>query len=293
MRHFKFTTKVVLQLILAVLTVASLSVTTFAWFSMQGSVTVSFWEMVVPDDIHVQLKYCIHNQSSKIDASGASSIYYPGYNDPKPPTTTDAGRRKTITDYAAQFISIPDNKYVVDGPLDIKGLEPGTCHTFAFEIEIPAGSARNIELRLEGFSAPESETKRITTSDHGISLSSAMDIYAYGWEKGDNATNTTHASTMINEYATTLTTPDKFVYYDASETKRADGYQLWTGTVNGGVTEIVFCTLDFTDMSSTYYKYSYTDGTKDYYVRDAAGDSNCYRGLDFNITNLYVGDVAS
>jgi hypothetical protein len=290
MAHFKFTKKMIVELVFALITAASLSVTTFAWFSMQSTVTVSFWDMVVAENLKVNLKYCVHNKTTETDSSGATVVKYPGYNDPRPPVTTDDSLRKTITDYSSQFIAIADNKFVADGPLDIKDLEPGTCHTFAFEIICPAGASREVKLSLKGFSSPGSTKNYLSGSTSTpICLASAIDMYTQAQAYStDNATNTTFANTFITSYMTYGPT-DQFVYYDATETPRADGYVLWTGTIAGGATELVLFTLEFTDMDATYYSYTSTDGTKDYYTRSADGDSNCYRDLSFNITDLYVG----
>jgi len=304
MLRFKFTKKVIIEMVFALLTVSSLSVTTFAWFSMQNRVTVTFWTMHVAEQLKVQLKYCVHNKSTLYDSNGIPYIQYTGYNDPRPPTTTDSSQYKTITSYADQFVSIPGNTFEEGGPLDIKNLEPGTCHTFAFEITVPGSSSQDIELRLSGFFSPGSEKNRIYDQYNHIAtttpvvLATAIDFYVPDQvtikDENDDSANTTAANTFLTSYMIYGPT-DRFPYGEATETPRPNGYQLWHQSVSGGATAIVFFTLEFPDQWTSYYLYTQTDGTYDYYTRQTSesqsGDSNVYRGLSFNITDLYVGSV--
>lgn len=287
----KFKIKLALELSMCLLTITSLAVTTYAWFSMQKTATITFWSMHVAENLTVNLKYCVHNQESVVGSDSTTSYIYPGYSDPRPPTTTDSSTRKTITSYATQFVSIANNQFVEGGPLDIKNLEPGTCHTFAFEITVPAGSGRTIELRLGGFSSPASTKNKVSVSPNpGITLASAIDMYADGFLKNTtdgDVNNTNNADQFIGTYMENGPV-DKFVYYDGNETPRSDGYQLWNGTIAGGATEIVFFTIEFTDLDATFYSFASTDGTYDYYTRSTSGTSDCYRGLQFNVTNLYI-----
>jgi len=304
MRRFKFTKKVIIEMVFALITVASLSVTTFAWFSMQNRANVTFWTMHVAEQLKVQLKYCIHNRSTLYDLNGIPYNKFTGYNDPRPPTTTDPSQYKTITSYAYQFVPIAGNTFEEGGPLDIQDLEPGVCHTFAFEITLPGTSSQDIELRLSGFSSPGSEKNRLydqyshMTTTTPVVLATAIDFYvpdqATVKDELDDAANTTAANNFLTNYMIYGPT-DRFPYGEATETPRPNGYQLWHQTVTGGVTAIIFFTLEFPDQWTNYYLYTQTDGTYDYYARQTSqsqgGDSNVYRGLSFNITDLYVGGI--
>lgn len=304
MAHFKFTKKVIVEMAFCFLTITSLSVTTFAWFAMQNHASVSFMNMVVVDEsIKVQMKYCKHNRYDDHSSSGDTVLKFPGYNDPREPVTTDDTLRKTITNYNTDFITIPGNNYEADGPLDIKNLKPGICHTFSFEISTSVSESRNIELRCGGFvsaggppSSPEgAKEARIKGTTTPIVLATAIDMYTTGVPlDSDNEVNTATANAFIKTNMLTGLA-DHFTYNEANETPSPNGYQLWTGAVAGnGGTELVLFTMEFTDLPATFYKYDSSDANYDYYVRDntvTKGGSNAYNGLSFNITDLYINYI--
>jgi hypothetical protein len=278
---FKRKIQFYLEIGMTLLTISSLAVSTYAWFSMQKTASITFWSMHVPDDsIQCVLKYYTGNYSTETST-------YPGYKDVR--VLSDPTKGNTITDYANQFVPIANNAFVEDGPLDIKNLQPGICHTFSFEFTAPAGESKTVALRLTGFSSPGSGKNRIVNTETGITLASAIDMYATeGAVLSDsNTANSAIGNTFITSYMSNGPV-DKFVYYDATETQPSS-YTLWNGTIAGGTTELVFFTLEFTNMPATFYSYASTDGTHNYFTRSTSGDSNCYKGLSFNISSLYVG----
>jgi hypothetical protein len=247
--------------------------------------------MHIPEDLTVQMKYCVHNSLSTTDATGSSVTTYPGYTDPY--QLTDDASRKRITDYSTQFIDIGDNAYVAGGPLDLTNLQPGLCHTFALEVRNSEGSEKPFTFSLGRYTSPVSTDsfiyKDATYTDHPIVLASAIDIYSSGAIKSDTlATNTGAADNFVYSYMKEASRVDHFTYYDIDA--QDTSYDIFTGTIPASGTYIIFFALEFTNLPATFYTYKGQNGTTNhyYYERSESGNSNCYKGLSFSINDVYV-----
>jgi hypothetical protein len=281
-----FKIKMALEIAMSVLTVSCLAVSTYAWFRMQDTAQVEFFSMHVPEDIVCNLKY----YSGNYDVDTAT---YPGYKDPR--VLSDSTKASTVTDYSTQFITIPNSEFVANGPLDLQNLQPGVCHTYS--AEVTSGNASSLTFDLTQFLAPISETRRIkegtSYTSKGITLASAIDIYAEAFPLStDNATNTTNANGFLTTYMEGTPT-DKFTYFDTSTTTTA--YTISSGSLTASAGLLIVFTIEFTNLPETYYAYegphaSDADSTSSYayYTRSSAGDSNCYAGLTFKIQALSI-----
>ncbi|MCI1245068.1 MAG: hypothetical protein LKG11_03910 [Bacilli bacterium] len=296
MRRFKFTKNVAATMMMALLTIASLAVSTFAWFNVKSGTNIAFWSMKIsdPSNVKVQIKYCVYNKTTTYDADGKPVATFAGYNDPRPPTTTDPRQRKTCVDYSSDFISVPGNVYKENGPLDMKNLVPGVVHTFVFEIY--AAKTTSVRFYCRNWYSPGNGVCYLA-GPHAypvpVCLASAIDMYPNNYPKGTNAENTAHAAQYMTTYICEWNGRDYFTFYDNTQQLDPNGYLMWSGTIEGDHTNLVFFTLGFSNKSDCYYKYSSTDGTHDYYYRDSNGSNDCYRGMEFNITDLYIDSVQS
>lgn len=277
--HFK--RKIVLPIVFSALAIASLSVTTYAWFSTQRTATIGVWQMHVQKGITNQVKYFSRN----FDTPSSSFAGYPDLrlNGSNPSSAV------TVSSYASDFITVPGGKFSAHGPLDISHLTPGYCHTFSFEIT--SNTSRDIPVEVSAsFLSPESTTKRIydggeTTS--GITLGSAIDIYTKGYVlSNDDVANTAYANNFVKDYMKGLP-EDRFTYNDVRDTS-GPSRLLYGGIIPANTSFLLFITLEFTDLPETYYAYQSTNGNYSYYTRSTSGNSDCYQGLTFSLTDIFV-----
>jgi hypothetical protein len=278
--------KIALEIAMSVLTVSSLAVSTYAWFAMQDTAKIDFFSMHVPEDVTCSLKY----YSGNFDVNTST---YPGYKDPR--VLSNPSKASTVTDYNTQFVAIPGNQFVANGPLDLQNLQPGVCHTYA--AEVTSGNASSLTFDLTQFLAPISATRRIkegsSYTSKGITLASAIDIYAESFPlSADNATNTANANSFITTYMEG-TPVDTFTYFDTDTT--TPSYTVATGSISATTGLLIVFTIEFTNLPATFYAYngphaSDADSTSsyDYYTRSSSGDSNCYAGLSFKIQTLTI-----
>lgn len=278
-RHLK--RKLIVPIVFCALTIASLSVSTFAWFSTQRTATIGVWKMHVQKGLTNQVKYFYRN----FDTPSSSFAGYPDIRQ----NGSDPSKAVTVSSYASDFITVPGGKFSSQGPLDISHLTPGYCHTFSFEIASNAG--RDIALEISAsFLSPESTTKRIYdggTTTSGITLGSAIDIYTKGYVLSeDDVANTAYANNFVKDYMKGLP-EDHFTYNDVRDAA-VPSCLLFHGTIPANSSFLLFLTLEFTDLPETYYSYQSTSGGYSYYARSTSGSSDCYQGQTFSLTDIFI-----
>ncbi|MCI2110738.1 MAG: hypothetical protein LKK13_00085 [Bacilli bacterium] len=278
----RYRLKMAAEIALVALTIGSLSIGTYAWFSMQNRATATLWSMHVVKGLSNKLKYYRGNYDP-------ASVSYTGYPDIRM-SGVGPSNASTVSSYASDFITVPGGKFSPGGPLDISHLTPGYCQTFSFEVGNDSEVDIPVEMDLTSFLSPESPTNRIYdggNTDCPITLGSAIDIYAKGYElSDDDVANTAFANSFIKDYMEAAP-EDRFTYHDIRDgTDRK--YVLYDGAIPGKKTYIVFLTLEFTDLGNTFYAYEGTDGTYVYYVRSPSGSSDCYQGLTFALQDIYI-----
>jgi hypothetical protein len=288
--------KIGLQISLCFLTVASLAVTTFAWFTTQAVATVSFWEMHVAAGLKFEIKYYTGNYSDKTSS-------FSGYDDPR--VTGRGGTiARTVKSYSGvnpEFVpikkaeTVDEGVFEVGGPLDISHLSPGYCHTYSVEITSDFATDQNVELRLAKFVGNESTKNVIFGSDplRGISLASAMDIYSKGYAlSATDSVNAASATDFINTYMQSNPV-DHFDYDDVIHGVPDGGYQLFQGVAPANSSFVFFFTIEFTNLPNTFYVKAKSDDTYDYWTKSVSGDSNAYQNLTFAINTLYINNLSS
>jgi hypothetical protein len=290
-------TRMLLEIGMCLLTTASLSVTTFAWFAnLYGSVNVSFWEIHVSRGLSFVLKYYDGNFNTETST-------YSGYPDPRVPGSGGTMTQK-VTSYSGQFHEITKGLWTEDGPLDIKYATPGYCHTFALEITSDYAHDQEVELRLTKFTTTESTTNLICDdtgerTTRGVVLASDMDIYSQGYTyTADDATNATRATEFMSTFMLSNPT-DNFQYNDVLHDIPTDGYQFFHGVCPANSSYFVLFTIEFTDLdNSTYHLISESeDGRIKYWQKyngqNGRGTHKCYEDLSFTVNDLYINALGN
>lgn len=270
------------SLALTFLTIGSLAVTTFSWFTIQQTAKVSMSFLKVETNLSCKMKYFRGNYDP-------AALTYAGYHDIR--TLSGTASAKHVTDYANDFVEVPGNQFVAGGPLDIGNLTSGVCHTFAFEIASERESSTPITLDLLGYTSPGSVSKRIYKNSQysatAITLASAVDAYSTSFVKSNNAGDSSSSDAFITTYMQSAPT-DLFTYYDADDAFRT--YRFFSGSVPGNSTLCILLTIEFTEESSTFYSYHSVYNDFYYFQRNPLGNSNAYEGLSFQMTRLAISE---
>jgi hypothetical protein len=282
--------KMALEIALCTATISSLALGTYAWFTVRGAeASISFWSMRVSEGLKWKIKYFTGNYETSTNS-------FAGYHDPRTP-----GKGGTVakhcTSYSTQFVEIADGKYVEGGPLDIRHIAPGYCHTYSIEITSDYQTAMNVELRLTEFTCPESTTNLLYdngTTTRGVTLGTAMDVYSKGYAlTADDATNAASADNFLNDYILGNPT-DNFDYDDVTHAIPANGYQLFAGVAPAKSSFVFFFTLEFTNLANTFYSVAKRPDETDahtYWSRNTGGNSDAYENLYFQINTLYINTL--
>jgi hypothetical protein len=275
--------RLVAQLVMSLLTISSLAVSTYAWFSMNGTAQVSVCSMHVSEEMRLSTRFYIGNKNN-VDNT------YPGYRDIR--TRGDPASANTVSSYADEFILIPNNLFTVGGPLDLSNLTPGVCYTYAFELGVGGASDIPVVLKIDGYTATPSTTAFVYENggenngytSKGLSLGTAMDIYTSAFTMTDNATDSANANAFITSYMQNNPV-DHFTYVDAATASTT--YNAYEGTLEPGSTLVILMTIEFTEQPDTYYAYKGYNNNRSYYEKNpVTGTSNPYRGLSFQIYGL-------
>ncbi|MCH3910046.1 MAG: hypothetical protein LKF75_00500 [Bacilli bacterium] len=275
----KLSIKFILNIAMTILTMASLSVTTYAWFSTVETATVSMFSMHVEESLKCQMKYYTGNYDE-------ANYSYSGYQDIR--TLDDLNNASKVTSYRSDFVEIEGNNWIKNGPLDPSNLFTGMCHTYAFEISGAGSQDTTISLTLNKYVSDPSLDERVykdgVYTDTPITLASAIDIYSSSFVySSDNYQNTLNANAFITTYMQS-SPEDHFTYYD-EETKDSS-YVLFNGWIPTGATLVVMMTVEFTNLENTYYSSKGVYNNYYYYERNTVGDSNAYQSLTFKMSDI-------
>ena len=253
----------------AVFSLASVFTGTYAWFASQNSVTATGMQISVaaPDTIDFDMYYLeSFTDTNSVTQDGnfnSTTEIYSGYE----------------VDYAsATFTQIDFDNIPNPNPVGIDHLWP--AHKLTFAIVITGGSVESFSLEdwTEGVRQGISVAPQINANQN-VCLSWAIDIYgsAYSVAQTNNTANDI-ATAYANSYRG-ASLSDVFTYSETNLAPQVKPELSIVGTLPQAAENyqtIVFFTIEFSNDSSTFYRYNKTTG---YYEKNTAGNSNCYENL--------------
>ena len=259
---------------------------TIAWFNTTKSAAVSAgsFQVVAPEGVSYDLYYL---DNFTLNAGTKDGNY---------DTTTDKFIGYEVAEGVANFTQV-ENEYEEGepNPTIISDLWPN--HFLTFAIVVNSGSVSNFKLTTW------SEIRNpnvVNDSDTEISLSWAINIYSKAYYVEDSAGDPNISggfSTYNSELGSTVTNSFK---YDANNNFDEDHlapeaplpkneitfFDSIVGSEGNNKHIIAYFSIEFSNNQSTFYNY---DTEHEYYVKDANGNSNCYRtlqlfGLNFSLS---------
>ncbi len=305
-RKMKFVTLSIFELMVLVALFSS----TIAWFSANKNEQISAGTISASGEFSFILKaYKGNYKNNNINST------LQGY------TSIDEGAdARSLTSYGNDFVSVDEADYA--SALAFNKSFPGLRYTYALEINNDSSSLKNVNVALTSFYNLYDGTSTVVNNnyildgssvEHRIGLADAINIYSLTLDPANLTEGTTLTSLsqgFINESSANLT--DKFNFSCVNETVTPtyeDGYRrnsysyednpfmiaeasgIPSTTAN---TRIVLFTVEFSNNISTYFKFSNTVDTKNYYVKDTTdtditvNNSNVYFDNSFKISKLRI-----
>ena len=283
--------QVLLSAFVLLISFGAAATATFAWFTVNRNANLGNSNISIDQSIEsYKLKYYEGNYTTE---DGKKK--YTGYQ--------DYGKISSCN-YATEFVEMNDSAREL---WNITDMFPDTRYTFAFELTISSGSQISraglaiTEYKSTNFTATSNPEDRLTmykvnpnnTEEvlGGIYLSEAINIYAAGMLKQDNASMDKASLNFLNGFELDRSSPLRDKFDESGDGSNFNGVDL--AYVNdsslSGKTIVVFFTIEFSNASDTYYTYSHRDNNTNniYYYKDTVnGSSNCYQLLSFSVTAL-------
>ena len=253
----------------AVFTLFSAFTATYAWFASNSSVTATGMQISVmtPPDVNFELFYL----SSFTD--GNSDTQDGNLN-----TTTNINSGYEVDYQNATFTEIDMDNLPTPNPTDIQHLWP--AHKLTFAVTIDSGEANKLSLTDWTETAGTVGTPKVSAEQY-VRLSWAIDIYGAAYSVTATNSKATDIATAYRTSYFGAAKTDVFNYSQSNLAPTSDKPELDVvgsiPSISAGNRVIVFFTVEFSNASSTYYRY---DTATDYYVLDSVnGNSNCYESL--------------
>jgi len=270
-QRVKLTVNLVVIICTLAVSLTSFLYLTYAWFSFIDFQTTDIMAIQTESGAEFNLKYFVKNYPG-ID----STLGYPGPN-----SIVLAEDRITVDDYATDFAPIAEDPMLNAEEKIIMAAEfPGLCFTYALEVSGNFDENKIVSLLLGDYAAAPSTTFYDTTTNQGITMAKAINIYANVFDGSSDIT------AQANAFVVNTTPVDLFTrtapYGPTNLTLAVDDLTLATEKL------IFIFTVEFSNVSNTFYKYSYTSSGRQYYAPNATGDSNVYKNLDFAIGLLKI-----
>lgn len=257
----------------SVLSFASLSVATLAWFTANSTATFSTSQMTVDAGIQYNL-YVYKN--------GTSTLYE------EEPTFTEGDE---FDDFFDPITSITN----------INGWRPGQKVTYA--IEVIGFTGTDLYFYLSSYNSPAatSPTRVVRTTSYSIRMAWAINIYSASYASKESFADFFERQDQDGEREDKLTDIlDLAIPSTVGEDVSITDPLAHATSVNNTVT--FFYTLEYSDDSGTYFIETNGSGTPidepgqgavtRYFQKSTSGNSNCYAGLTFTVDELTVTDTA-
>ncbi|MFA6943049.1 MAG: hypothetical protein WCQ71_04270 [Bacilli bacterium] len=258
-------TRLAVTLVALAFSLTSLFYISYAWFQFVRSKQVEVMDVSVPQGIEYSLKYFVGNGENG----------YPG------PDMFSNDTNASVTDYENDFLPVPEN--YGENYTFLK--EPGYRQTFAIELSSDLNFPQNINLVLSEFTSIASSTRFNNSSQTGIKLAEAINIYISDINGADtNSIITSEANSFVQSQ-----NPSSGDLFDGSD----ETHILAISTLGGSSSQkkIFLLTIEFSDASDTYYSFDHTASGLDYYNKSISGNSNVYQNLEFVINKLEITTI--
>lgn len=253
----------------AVFTLFSAFTATYAWFASNSSVTATGMQISVmtPPDVNFELFYLSSFTDSNSDTQDGNLN-----------TTTNINSGYEVEYQNATFTEIDMDNLPTPNPTDIQHLWP--AHKLTFAVTIDSGEASKLSLTDWTETAGTVGTPKVSAEQY-VRLSWAIDIYGAAYSVTATNSKATDIATAYRTSYFGAAKTDVFNYSQSNLAPTSDKPELDVvgsiPSISAGNRVIVFFTVEFSNASSTYYRY---DTATDYYVLDSAnGNSNCYESL--------------
>ena len=273
------------------LIIATFSVATFAWFSMNTTVGVGGASFTVktPDSVSFNLYYLENFTVSASTKRGNLNTF--GSLDSDDWEFTGYQTGYSGGNFAKVHYDSSNNVTDTPDPTDIKHLWP--AHRLTFAIVVGSGSPSSFSLDSFEEGTPTGAKILKDGDDKNVSLSWALNMYgaAYSVNATDTGDDDADEITDIeaaysSSYFGALTDEedpleDTFNYdQDSTEQSKTTIIDSIPASASGKRL-IVFFTIEFSNDDSTFYVYNEETG---YYTKNTSGNSNCYENL--SLTSL-------
>lgn len=253
---WKFTKRMMGSLVFFCLGLVSLSTVTYAWFSTTRTASVNVQNIKVAGPESAEI-YQYKGNYTLID--GVKN--YDGWNYAQRAT-------RTFSSFANDFEACDS--------LQFSYLSPSTAYTFAFRLS--KGSSATTNISLSSFTCTlghdgTDESGNATT----VYLSEAIDFFCSSYDYTDVGDDTLSSQALAHLQNDNLMT-DSFTASGAS----GGNVSLYSHAYSGS-SMLVFMSLVVSNDSSSYYSYNATTSR---YVKNVAGNSNVYKGLDITFGGI-------
>jgi hypothetical protein len=263
---------------LAMVSLASFSYISYAWFASQRTASVNFANMQISQGLTYTLYSFNGNEAS------SSSTTNNGYKLSDAATLAPTG-----STYTSLFKSIDVS---TDEGLKQLGknavFSPSYASTFVVEVKNNDTYGSHIGLYLKAFTASVTSNKyHSSDTSKPFSLAEPMEVYT-GFSDGSNL-DADAVSFLQGTMSDSLT--NRFTVTEPGDLANPLdwGSDLSRGTsISSDGTCYFFVTFYFSNDPSTFYSYSSTTGDDSYYTQSNTGDSNVYENLTMAFTSLAI-----
>ncbi len=290
------------------LIIATFSVATFAWFSMNTTVGVggASFSVKAPDSIQFDLYYLqsFVTVEDETEVSKYGNLNKFGFDDEEDPEDVAhwsfTGYQKDYVDSNFVKINLNSNGECDDdpSPMDIEHLWPAHRLTYALAVKGSKASS----FKLDSWDETRISTRKAILENEDeveVSLSWAINMYGHYYnftkQAGDTDENIKadiekcykdNYHSYLNPVPPASAPTDTFVYDEESTEHSVSTLVDNIAAPSDGQRTIIFFTIEFSNDNSTFYVLDKTTGK---YSKGTSGNSNCYEnltltGLSFSLT---------
>ena len=270
--------KLALMIGFAVVSTASLAVSSFAWFTSSRTATVNFTQLVVD----AGLEFTFY-------------AYKDNFKDPANDDYTVTGYQASSLDHGfdQDFVEITQSSWTT-----FQGMYPGDKLTFA--IEVKGISTTGIALDVVRFDSGRSPSlfAEINSANVPIEFAWAIDVF------GEASAEPSYYTKFVQGYQYENDQEDHPVPLEdameaggfnfgesISDTAANRHFNILESTRISDNKTYLFYTICFSNGPGTFM--SLKTGSTTVYVPNEEGNSNCYKGLGYQIKELSIREVSA